>query len=335
MVLVDENTHLHCYPIIQNDIPEHFLVKIHAGEKHKNLETCTQIWQQYTNLKLDRKALVLHLGGGVLGDMGGFCASIYKRGIRFVQIPTTLLSQVDASVGGKLGIDFQQLKNHLGVFQNPENVWINPIFLHTLPQREKKSGFAEMLKHGIILDKNHWQILTNTNFWEHQDWEKVIKQSVLLKNEVVTKDFKEENIRKLLNFGHTIGHSIESYALLHNISLLHGEAVAIGMYVESMIGWQKGILGENDFLEIKNYLHKSYFLDTNFQNFFEKMKTMFAKNTAQFVLNELFENALQDKKNQNQKLLASVPTKIGEGIFDVEISKPEFLISLNIFFGLF
>ncbi len=357
VVLVDENTFLYCYPLLKNELPTHFLVKIPAGENHKNLQTCTQIWEQYTQFSLDRKALILHLGGGVLGDMGGFCASIYKRGVRFVQIPTTLLSQVDASVGGKLGIDFQNLKNHLGVFQNPENVWINPIFLDTLSKREKKSGFAEMLKHGIILSKNHWENLTESGDvlsgavleneqknWENQDWQNVIRQSVLLKDDVVKRDFKEENIRKLLNFGHTIGHSVESYALTENISLLHGEAVAIGMHIETWLAYKKGILGENDFLEISNYLEKTYFIDDFFKSFLEKIKILeneknLKDNQENDFKNTLFEAifafTLQDKKNQNHKILASLPTEIGKGIFDVEISKSDFFEGLSYFFGKF
>ncbi len=337
VVLVDENTYTHCYPILKNKFPTHFLVKIPAGEQHKNLQTCVEIWTQYTNLQLDRNALALHLGGGVLGDMGGFCASIYKRGIRFVQVPTTLLSQVDASVGGKLGIDFQHFKNHLGVFQNPEMVWINANFLKTLSQREKKSGFAEMLKHGIILNKNHWKTLTNKqnleNYWENQDWENVIKQSVTLKNEIVTKDFHEQNVRKLLNFGHTVGHSIESYALAHDISLLHGEAVAIGMQIESFWAYKKGLLNGNDFLEISNYLEKTYFCDEFFKSFLDNfLQEKPFKKSFEEIFGGLFLNALQDKKNNNQKILTSLPTSIGEGIFDVKITESEFLEGLAYFF---
>ena len=150
VVLVDENTVHHCLPLL--DLAKPDVIEISSGELNKNLTTCQEIWRRMTELGLDRGALMLNLGGGVIGDMGGFCASTYKRGIRFVNIPTTLLAQVDASVGGKLGIDFNGLKNHIGVFNQPETVVIAPEFLQTLDQKEIRSGFAEILKHGLIAD---------------------------------------------------------------------------------------------------------------------------------------------------------------------------------------
>ncbi|MFY8036307.1 MAG: iron-containing alcohol dehydrogenase, partial [Cyclobacteriaceae bacterium] len=149
-VLVDENTQKYCYPLIQSALPPHHVIEVKASEECKNLITCTHIWQQLTDLQFDRHALVLVLGGGVLGDMGGFCAATYKRGINFILMPTTLLAQVDASVGGKLGIDFANFKNHIGVFQQPVATLISPQFLSTLPQRELRSGFAEIVKHCLI-----------------------------------------------------------------------------------------------------------------------------------------------------------------------------------------
>ena len=211
VVLTDSNTHQFCLPLVQEVVPPTMVfISVPAGEQHKTLETCSIIWGQMTEAVLDRQALVINLGGGVIGDMGGFCASVYKRGIPFITIPTTLLSQVDASVGGKLGIDFLGFKNHLGVFQLPEAVLIAPEFLATLPQRELRSGYAEVIKHGLIRDATYFRALPSTN-WQKQDWARIIRHSIEIKKAVVQVDPKESGLRKILNFGHTIGHAIESF----------------------------------------------------------------------------------------------------------------------------
>ena len=158
VVVVDENTRQHCYPLIENVLPEHTLIEIPSGEENKHLGTCEHIWGIMTDAQLDRHSLVINLGGGVIGDMGGFCAATYKRGIDFIQIPTTLLAQVDASVGGKLGVDFRGFKNHIGVFTQPQRVFIDAKFLETLPQRELRSGFAEVIKHCLIRDAEMFEI---------------------------------------------------------------------------------------------------------------------------------------------------------------------------------
>ena len=146
-VLVDENTRFHCLPLVHKAIKPSDIIEIKSGEEQKTLDTCIQIWKELTDNHFERKSLLVNLGGGVIGDMGGFCAATYKRGIDFINIPTTLLSQVDASVGGKLGIDFLGFKNHIGIFEKPEKVFIDTEFLNTLPERELRSGFAEVIKH--------------------------------------------------------------------------------------------------------------------------------------------------------------------------------------------
>ena len=196
-VLVDENTRAHCYPLVQAFLPEHLLIQITSGEENKNLRTCEHIWEQFTSNNFDRKALLINLGGGVIGDMGGFCAVTYKRGIRFINIPTTLLAAVDANVGGKLGIDFMGFKNHLGFFQDPETVLIDPIFLKTLVPRELRSGFAEVIKHGLIADADYFE-QTTAHGLDIENWEAVIAHSVEIKNEVVKTDPKEAGLRKIL-----------------------------------------------------------------------------------------------------------------------------------------
>ncbi len=239
VVLTDVNTREHCLPLIQGALPSEALhITVPAGEQHKTLETCSTIWTAMTEAVLDRQALVINLGGGVIGDMGGFCASVYKRGVPFLTIPTTLLSQVDASVGGKLGIDFMGFKNHLGVFQLPEIVLIAPAFLDTLPQRELRSGYAEVIKHGLIRDLAFFRSLPSSN-WEKQDWSRVIRHSVSIKKAVVEVDPKEAGLRKILNFGHSIGHAVESFHLTSSNPLLHGEAIAMGMIAEGFLSFEK------------------------------------------------------------------------------------------------
>jgi 3-dehydroquinate synthase len=215
LVIADENTQTHCLPLLTKALNGQAfdLIHIPAGEQHKHIGTCQQIWQQMLNVGLDRQALVINLGGGVIGDMGGFCASTYKRGVDFVQVPTTLLSQVDASIGGKLGIDFGMVKNSIGVFCNPKAVFIDPAFLTTLSTRELRSGFAEIIKHGLIQDAAQWATIKGIGQLDSVDWPKLIVPSLLIKKHVVEVDPFERGLRKALNFGHTIGHAVESFAL--------------------------------------------------------------------------------------------------------------------------
>lgn len=259
-----------------------------------------------TEEALDRKALMLNLGGGVIGDMGGFCASLYKRGVRFINCPTTLLSQVDASVGGKLGIDFKGLKNHLGVFNEPETVVIAPEFLKTLPQAELRSGYAEIIKHGLIRDKAYFKKLQAQN-WENQDWESLIRHSVGIKKAVVDADPKENGLRKILNFGHTIGHAFESYFLDTSNHLLHGEAIALGMIAEGFLSFEKVGLSYEDFQELSQFLLKVY-------------------GKVNFSLHELdpiLDLCLQDKKNEGQTLLFSLLESIGNCTFNIPVTREE------------
>jgi 3-dehydroquinate synthase len=242
-LLTDENTRCHCLPIFleKTGLPnEVTITEIPAGENFKNLSTCERIWQQMLDAKLDRKALVLNLGGGVIGDMGGFCAATWKRGVDFVQVPTTLLAMTDAAIGGKLGIDFQGVKNTIGVFKNPAAVFVDPDFLKTLPERELRSGFAEVIKHALIGDPELWQMVqseavTQSHRLTTSAWLDLLRASIAVKVRIVQEDPLEKGIRALLNFGHTIGHAVESYFLETNEPLTHGEAVAVGMICESLI----------------------------------------------------------------------------------------------------
>lgn len=258
-ILVDENSFRNCYPQLVEHVglfKDAELIEIESGEENKNLDVCLQIWSTLSELGADRKSLFINLGGGVIGDMGGFIASTFKRGIDFINIPTTLLAQVDASVGGKVGIDLNHLKNEIGVFNNPKAVFVNSNFLSSLDKRQLLSGFAEIIKHALIADAEYWKKVVKVNLKDLEALDKLIETSVKIKNKVVTQDPHEYGIRKSLNFGHTIGHAIEAYSLeeADGGPLLHGEAVAIGMICEAYLshrlcGFSKGQLEEvTDFI---------------------------------------------------------------------------------------
>jgi len=238
-VLVDENTKKHCLPLFfeQTDLNEAIVLSIPSGEEHKHLDTCETVWNQLSEEGADRNSALINLGGGVVTDLGGFVACTFKRGIDFYNIPTTLLAMVDASVGGKTGIDLGSLKNQIGIIEEPRQVIIHPQWLATLPQEELCSGFAEMLKHGLIADAPYWSKLKQLKRLDAEELSVFIAPSVAIKKEVVLQDPREKNLRKILNFGHTLGHAIESYFLTHSQKnrLLHGEAIAAGMVLEAYL----------------------------------------------------------------------------------------------------
>ena len=241
-ILVDENTHEYCLPTVlgnlETEIPFE-IIEIEAGEELKTIETATQLWEILSEFEADRKSLLLNLGGGVITDLGGFVASTYKRGIPFINLPTTLLGMCDASIGGKTGIDHQFLKNIVGTFAEPQQIFVYPDFLRTLPFVELRSGFAEMLKHGLIADEKHWKDLSSIENLNPESIYPFIETSMKIKQNVVEIDFKEQNIRKTLNFGHTIGHAVESLFLQANQLIPHGEAVALGMICETHLSFWK------------------------------------------------------------------------------------------------
>jgi 3-dehydroquinate synthase len=254
-VLADENTAQHCVPLLSGFDFE--AITIEAGEENKSLTTCEGIFDTLIERGANRKSLIINVGGGVVGDMGGFCASVFQRGIYFINVPTSLLAMVDASVGGKLGVDYKGLKNYIGLFKEPLGNFIHPPFLKTLPEREIKSGFAEMLKHSLIHNADHWEELKEINPRRFKQW---ITTSVTIKNSIVEEDLHENGIRKLLNFGHTIGHSVESWFLENSEEpMLHGEAIALGILVESYLS-QKNGLGNEELQEITQRIQSIYTL---------------------------------------------------------------------------
>lgn len=317
-VIVDEKTQKHCLPLIQTLLPAKFTkIVIPSGEDNKTLTTCEKIWSAMTKANMDRHGLVINLGGGVIGDMGGFCASTYKRGIDFIQIPTTLLAQVDASVGGKLGIDFHGLKNHIGVFQLPKTVLIDPTFIQTLPHRQKLSGYAEIIKHCLIRDVEKWDVIAQLDF-EQVDLSDLIAHSVEIKKAVVAEDPKEAGLRKILNFGHTLGHAVETYLLgLGKRALLHGEAIAVGMITEAYLAYQRNLLSLAELDAIEAMLFANY------------GRVAIKASEIQAII----QLTAQDKKNKGSEIRFSLLTGIGDCGYDIPVSKAEMKKALEYYIG--
>ena len=307
-VLADANTARDCYPLLQPPLPPHELLTIEAGEEHKTLATCARVWGWLTAGQADRHALLVCLGGGVVTDLGGFCAATYKRGIRCVGVPTTLLAQVDAAVGGKTGIDFQGFKNHIGVFQEPLGVFIYPDFLHTLPPGELRSGYAEVIKHALIADAAAFAQLRGLDVGTWPDWTAIIQHSVALKQGIVAQDPHESGPRKLLNFGHTIGHALESYLLAQpGRAVRHGEAVAAGLVCESWLSGQRGLLGAAALAEVEQVVGAAF------------AKIRFAPPEIEAIA----AYATHDKKNRADVINCTLLRGLGQGVYDQAISLAE------------
>ena len=261
-ILVDTNTKKNCFSrfINQTRLDNPKIIFMRAGEENKNIQTCEELWNQLSELGADRNSVLINLGGGVVTDLGGFVACTFKRGIDFYNIPTTLLAMVDASVGGKTGIDLGSLKNQIGIIREPKQVIIDSQWLETLPKKELRSGFAEMLKHGLIADPSYWYELINIKKLDAITLAKYIKSSLAIKEKIVLKDPTEKNLRKILNFGHTMGHAIESYFIADNDKerLLHGEAIVVGMILESFLSVHCCNFPEKDAIDVKESLSHYY-----------------------------------------------------------------------------
>ena len=308
-VLVDTNTNVHCLPLFINKKSfdnTYEILEIPDGEINKNIHTCSLLWERLSNKGADRNSLIINLGGGVVTDLGGFVASTFKRGVYFINIPTTLLSMVDASVGGKNGVDLGLLKNQIGIINNPEMVLIDIDFLKTLPKNQITSGYAEMLKHGLIHSEKYWNDVKAFNEFNIDKIEDLIWDSVLIKNDVITKDPLEKNIRKTLNYGHTLGHAIESYSLDQNDlpHLLHGEAIAIGMILTSYISHKQLGFPERILDDISQCIIKKF------------NKVSFNKKDIDAIIQLL----KYDKKNYNGKVLFVLLNNIGAHKLNCEVS---------------
>ena len=273
-------------------------IVIKAGEEHKNLQTVQRIWKVLMKHHADRNALIINLGGGTITDLGGFAASTYKRGIKFINVPTTLLAMVDAAIGGKTGIDFGGAKNQIGTFAEAEEVLIEPVFLSTLPRREILSGMSEMLKYGFIADPK----LLEINLDNYQDF---ILHAGEIKREIVAQDPHEMGLRKILNFGHTLGHGIESHCLTTDCPLLHGEAVALGMAAALWLSVKQLGLDEKTLM-----------------NFEEKLPVLLSE--AEIALSEtdvepVLSYLVHDKKNKGNQPQFVLLKAMGKPVWDVEV----------------
>lgn len=319
-ILTDENTAKHCLPLIKarfGQFDNFEILQIEAGEESKDIDFCIDIWRRLIDYGADRKSLLINLGGGVISDMGGFAASTFKRGIDFVHVPTTLLSQVDASVGGKTGIDIDSIKNIIGTFTQPRAVFIAHDFLKTLPPRQIRSGVAEMLKHGLIADADYWEELKKSDL--NHPSPKLIYRSVEIKNKVVMEDPTEQGLRKCLNFGHTIGHAIETNSLINDDNpLSHGEAIVVGMICEAFLSNQKTALPDNELADITKVLcglYPKYHID-------------------EMVFSKLFALMQKDKKNQNGRVNCTLLTQIGQCSIDHICTVYELYESLRFYVAL-
>jgi 3-dehydroquinate synthase len=309
VIICDENTHDYCLEYLLtsfDSLKEAEVMLLPVGEENKVMEVCFQVWQALSEYKIGRKDLIINLGGGVVTDMGGFIAAVYKRGVDFVHIPSSLLGMVDASIGGKTGIDLGSLKNQLGVFAHPVKIYIDPIFLGSLPSEEMMNGYAEMLKHALIRNKEHWNVIKAIENIDLLNSVELISESVKIKFEVVEIDPKEKNIRKLLNFGHTVGHALEGY-FLNSTPISHGHAVAVGMLAESYISFKKGILSKTDFNEIDLLLRSRFPIpELNEDDF-----------------TEIVELCQHDKKNEANKINCTLLKEIGQGEIDQFVTVDE------------
>lgn len=313
-VLADTHTKLLCLPELSSNLIDFKLIEIEAGSNAKNLKNCEVIWGELASHYADRKSVLINLGGGSVTDIGGFCAATYKRGIDFINMPTTLLGMVDASIGGKVGIDLNYYKNSVGAFSHPKAIFIYPPFLQTLDNRQFVAGVAEMAKHALINDREDWNKFKKTKLQLDDKLENMINRSVKTKREIVNKDPQEKGLRKVLNFGHTIGHAIESYSMRHDThALLHGEAIAVGMVCEAWLAHELCGLSKDDLQEITSYI---------FANF-----PAYPLHKAD--QKELLDLMRNDKKNEEDLIHFSLLKKIGKPLINQTTSESIILDSLN------
>lgn len=318
-ILVDEQTERHCLPILNKTLFDVKVIKIVSGEVNKSLLSLQQIWDELMKHNADKSSVLINLGGGVIGDIGGFAAATYKRGIDFTNVPTTLLAMVDSSIGGKLGFDYGDIKNAIGVIQNPADVYIYPEFLKTLDERELRNGFAEIIKHGLIADDDYWNKIQGLETFDWRSLATLINGSVKIKQNIVKKDPFEKGLRKVLNFGHTIGHAIEAYSLLNDKKpLKHGEAIAVGMICEAFLSKEYGALSGKELKQISEFILKH-----------------FPKYSLRNILSpELIRFMRHDKKNNSELINFTLLKRIGKAVPDYNCTDQQISLALNYYDGL-
>lgn len=314
-VLVDNNSRNYCLERLNiGYVPAEHIITIPEGEHNKTVESVVDIWQSLSALGARRNSVLVNIGGGLITDIGGFAASCFKRGIRCINIPSTLLAQVDASVGGKTGINFNDLKNEIGTFTIPEEVIIDNIFLATLPERQVLSGFAEMLKHALLADEDHLAEAMQVDLSKvaDEDFFELIKKSVAVKAAIVQSDPREKGLRKALNFGHTVGHAIESIAIRKNLEIYHGDAVAYGMIAELYLSVKLLGFDEKHYEAVRKFIRGKYPVYHPVDE-----------------PEELYELMLHDKKNEHDGVNFTLLRRPGEVVIDQYCSRNEIIEALG------
>lgn len=311
-ILCDENTLKNCLPVLITqckELKDAEIFEIESGENSKNLQLCSQLWEALLEHNADKSAVLINLGGGVISDLGGFVASTYKRGIDFINIPTTLLAMADASVGGKTGIDFSGLKNSIGTITQPKGVFVRSDFIRTLPDRHLANGMAEIFKMALISDKALWKKLQTLKEVDDALFEKCIG----LKNTFVKKDPFDRKERKALNFGHTVGHAVEAVLLASGVDILHGEAIVIGMICESKISLDKKYITKAEFEEISKVL----------------LKKFSPVPLPTLLFGEIIKAMINDKKSSKAKIQCVLLNGIGKHKLNVQLDPDQFFDVLD------
>ncbi len=317
-IIMDDNVEKHCYPVLLKKLPKlkvQGTITILSGEENKSIHQLIYIWHELTRLNVGRDDLILNLGGGVLTDIAGFAAATFKRGVQFMNFPTTLLGMVDAAIGGKTGIDFDNFKNQVGLFVNPVCVVADPIFLGTLGKPHWQSGYAEVLKYGLIMDRELWKNLEGKNYLDIKDWSPVIVKAARDKIDIVRFDVLEKGIRKNLNFGHTVGHALESFYLKSGNAITHGKAVAAGMICESWISSR--IFS----MECKNVKSIVAMIDQNFDRL----------DFTHDNIPQIMELMKQDKKIRDKRQNFSLLRRIGKAVHEIDVEEEMIIQSLDFY----
>ncbi|MDH3004970.1 MAG: 3-dehydroquinate synthase [Candidatus Shikimatogenerans sp. JK-2022] len=320
LFFLDKNIKKFCFNYLINKIKifkkkKIKIIKIPSGEKYKNLKICIKVWKILIKKKFSKKDFLINLGGGVITDLGGFIGNLYKRGLNIINIPTTLLGMVDASIGGKTGINFKNLKNEIGLIKEPKMTLIDINFLKTLSKKEFFSGFGEIIKYGLIYSLKYWNFLKKINFkFFKKKWKKIIYKAIKIKKKIVKKDPEEKlGKRKILNFGHTIGHALESFFLYKKKPITHGKAIVFGILCETWISTKILKFEKKKFKEIYKFILKNYSL--------KPIKKKYFKIIIYFIKN--------DKKNYNNEINMVLLKKIGFSTYDNKIKKNLIIKSLK------
>ncbi len=310
-ILTDTHTCEHCLSLVKSYpcLSKAHSITIPAGDVHKTIDTLTCVWDELSNHSGSRHSLLINLGGGMVTDLGGFAAATFKRGITYINIPTTLLAMVDAAVGGKTGVNFNGLKNEIGAFAPAKAVLIDTLFLRSLDDTNIRSGYAEMLKHGLISTENHWSELIgfDLNNIDYKQLQTLVAQSIQIKEEIVAKDPLEHNIRKALNLGHTVGHAFESLSMHEQRPCLHGYAVAWGLVCELYLSYMKTEFPQDKLRQTIQFIKDTY--------------GVFPFNCKHY--DQLYELMTHDKKNKNGIISFTLLGQIGDIRINQSATKQE------------